>query len=507
MNVSAGPAATLDVPGLLTSLDRYPYGCAEQTVSRALPLLYANAVAEQIGIAPDKELKERVQKAIDRVFEMQDSTGAFGVWGPTDVDLWLTAYVADFLTRAKEAGYAVRPVPVGLALDRLQNFVANAQDSANSSESRAYALYVLARNGRAPVGELRYFADEKLDQFQTVLGKAQLGAALSMLGDKPRAERVFKAALAGMQAQPTAVLARNDFGSSLRDGAALVTLAMETGLYKEETPKLVTVVASAYQSRQYTSTQEQAWMLLAAHALGEDLKGTKLAIDGAPVQGSIVRSLSAEDVEKGVVITNNGDANVDAVVTVIGASMQAEPAAAKGFTITRSYYTLDGEPVVLASAEGGSAELRQNERLVAVVKVESDEAHGRVLVVDRLPSGLEIDNPRLLESGDVSNLDWLKDTLKPQHTEFRDDRFVAAFDFSAKLVPNGENEEMDASPEAEVPAAATAKASAAVAYIVRAVTPGSFVHPAATVEDMYRPERYARTDAGRLTISAETRKK
>ena len=35
VNVSVGPAAALDVPGLLTSLDRYPYGCAEQTVSRA----------------------------------------------------------------------------------------------------------------------------------------------------------------------------------------------------------------------------------------------------------------------------------------------------------------------------------------------------------------------------------------------------------------------------------------------------------------------------------------
>ena len=42
-------------------------------MSRALPLVYANAVAAQLGIAPDKELKERVQKAIDRVFEMQDS--------------------------------------------------------------------------------------------------------------------------------------------------------------------------------------------------------------------------------------------------------------------------------------------------------------------------------------------------------------------------------------------------------------------------------------------------
>jgi uncharacterized protein YfaS (alpha-2-macroglobulin family) len=42
---------------------------------------------------------------------------------------------------------------------------------------------------------------------------------------------------------------------------------------------------------------------------------------------------------------------------------------------------------------------------------------------------------------------------------------------------------------------------AAVAYVVRAVTAGDFVHPAATVEDMYRPERYARSASGRLTIA------
>ena len=46
-------------------------------------------------------------------------------------------------------------------------------------------------------------------------------------------------------------------------------------------------------------------------------------------------------------------------------------------------------------------------------------------------------------------------------------------------------------------------ASATVAYIVRAVTPGNFVHPAATVEDMYRPERFARTAAGRLEVTAK----
>ena len=107
INLSVGPAARLDVPTLLAQLDRYPYGCAEQTVSRAMPLVVANAVAAQVGIAADKALKERVQGAIARVFEMQDSSGAFGVWGPSDTDLWLTGYVTDFLTRAKEAGYDV----------------------------------------------------------------------------------------------------------------------------------------------------------------------------------------------------------------------------------------------------------------------------------------------------------------------------------------------------------------------------------------------------------------
>ena len=47
VNLSVGPLAAFDVPGLLTQLDRYPYGCAEQTTSRALPLLYANELSAQ----------------------------------------------------------------------------------------------------------------------------------------------------------------------------------------------------------------------------------------------------------------------------------------------------------------------------------------------------------------------------------------------------------------------------------------------------------------------------
>jgi uncharacterized protein YfaS (alpha-2-macroglobulin family) len=136
------------------------------------------------------------------------------------------------------------------------------------------------------------------------------------------------------------------------------------------------------------------------------------------------------------------------------------------------------------------------------------------MVVDRLPAGFEIENPHLVESGSIAGLSWLKSTAEPEHTEFRDDRFVAAFNFANVRTTSEENStiEGDATGTPDDSAIATPDGtaqkkpppvSATLAYIVRAVSPGTFVHPAATVEDMYRPERYARTAAGTLTVSAK----
>ena len=42
-----------------------------------------------------------------------------------------------------------------------------------------------------------------------------------------------------------------------------------------------------------------------------------------------------------------------------------------------------------------------------------------------------------------------------------------------------------------------------LAYVVRAVTPGTYAHPAATVEDMYRPQYSARTATGMAIAPAQ----
>ena len=480
--LNVGPSAGMDVPGLIASLDRYPYGCAEQTTSRALPLLYVNDVARRIGLAEQSELKERIGKAIARVLEMQDSSGAFGVWGPGVPDLWLTGYVTDFLTRAKELGYAVPQQPFTQALDRLANFISYAQDFEKGGEDRAYALYVLARNGRAPIGELRYYADERIERFSSALAQAQIGAALAMTGDKPRAEKAFRTALATMGVDG-ADESRADYGSRLRDGAAVLTLISETRTLPGESPGLATVIEKARATRTYTSTQEQAWMLLAARALSEAAAGTRLTINGAAHSGELTRSLTAADLgQGGVSILNTGETPVAAVVSVTGSALTAEPAASKGFTISRTYYTLDGSKIETGD---GPMSVKQNDRMVVVLKIEGAHSGGRVLLVDRLPAGLEIENPRLVESGDIKSLAWLQTEGKPAHTEFRDDRFVAAFDYF-----QGEDRRSGVKP------------AATVAYIVRAVTPGRYVHPAAAVEDMYRPDLYGRTGAGQLVVTA-----
>src|SRR5690606_14966883 len=46
VSISVSQAQAFDIPALLMSLDRYPYGCAEQITSRALPLLYVSELSE-----------------------------------------------------------------------------------------------------------------------------------------------------------------------------------------------------------------------------------------------------------------------------------------------------------------------------------------------------------------------------------------------------------------------------------------------------------------------------
>ncbi|WP_315832619.1 alpha-2-macroglobulin [Bradyrhizobium prioriisuperbiae] len=473
VSLSVSLSTALDAASILKALDRYPFGCSEQITSRAMPLLYVNDLAIQAHLAMDGDVDQRIKDAIDRLLARQGSNGSFGLWSAGGEDAWLDSYVTDFLTRAREKGFAVPDVLFKTALDRIRNSVVNAAEpEKDGGRDLAYGLYVLAKNGAAPIGDLRYLADTKLNNLATPIAKAQLAAALALVGDRGRAERVYAAALEDLKPKPVLVFGRTDYGSSLRDAAALVSLASEGNAPRATLTSAVERVEAARGLTPYTSTQENAWLVLASRAIAKEANTVSLDVDGSPVKTALYRSYSADNVgQKPIKITNTGDTPLQAVVAVTGAPVTPEPAASNGFKIERNYFTLDGKPADVTKA-------KQNDRFAVVLKItEAKPEFGRIMVVDYLPAGLEIDNPKLVSSGDTGTLDWIEDGEDPENTEFRDDRFNAAIERASNDSP-----------------------VFTVAYVVRAVSPGKYVLPQAYVEDMYNPSRYGRTGTGSVEV-------
>ena len=465
--VSAGPLAKLNAPGLLTALDRYPYGCTEQVTSQAMPLLYFNAVADALGLGNADQIDKRIEQSVARVLARQSSSGGFGLWYAGSGDFWLDAYVTDFLSRARAKGHDVPANAFAMAMDNLRNRVNYAPDFDNGGQDVAYALMVLAREGAARMGDLRYYADVKAEAFATPLALAQLGSALASYGDQTRADRMFAMAVRQVVGQDGVEghVWRADYGTRLRDRAGLLALAVEAGSEVVNASALTDTLSNAGPNM---STQEQAWTLLATQALIDDPSLAGLTLNNEPVSGPLVRLFEASAMSPQS-IGNIGDRPVDITLTTLGVPQVAPDPGGYGYAIERSYFTLEGEAVSLGNVASGT-------RLVTVLRIQPfEKGEARLMVNDPLPAGLEIDNPNLLRSGDVRSLDWL-DPANARYTEFRSDRFLAAVDWRSD-------------------------SAFTLAYMVRAISPGKYHHPAASVEDMYRPQYRAHSATGQLRVT------
>jgi len=476
MLASFSPIPNLDVPGLLRSLDRYPYGCLEQTTSRALPLLYVSDVA-QLWRVKDKDaddfVKLRVQNAVYSVIERQRYDGGFGLWtSDSPAENWLSSYAMDFLLRAKQQGYTVPDFAIDQGLKWLDAYSRNYKDDDSEGVgARAYAYYVLSTAKGGDLSGLRYLNDNYLRRMPSALAAAQLGAALALHGDQQRAAEAFKAAIGRVDRERRWM---RDYGSSLRDLAAIITLMVETKMAGEDPAPLLDRLAKAQFDQTYLSTQEQAWLIMAAYSVAaEKSSNMTLAIDGTaqpPQQKALNLSPTPDELAKGIKVSNAGSDPVWSTATVMGSPQEDQPAEANGFSIERHYYALDG-------TEESPDTVRQSDMLVVVISGKSvTDVNNQALVIDLLPAGFEVENARLADTRTTDQLSWLPELTPTLYSEFLDDRFVAALDLGWD------------------------RRSFTIAYLVRAVTPGTYSLPAVQVEDMYQPQYRARTAAATTTI-------
>lgn len=489
VSMAVGAQRSYDVAGLIRWLDRYPYGCLEQTVSRAVPLLYFNQVAEQANLQGDEAVTTRLRSAVNSVLDMQRSDGAFGMWSyrGRPAAEWLSVYAMDFLTRARAQNY---PVPRDAVERGLGWLAARATQNWADRDVRAYAFYVLAREGRAALGDLRYFHDREREQITDPLSAGFLAAALAQSGDRARAVASFDYALALFDRPPP----QDDnapqvlpYGSPLRDVTALTALAAES-----EAGAVVNRLnernAQYTRDIRQTTTQEKAWMLLAAHALTATAEPLSLIVDGSPWPAGSGQAMLTPAVaalrENAISVRNEGGTPVWATVSVQGIPTAPQGARAEGVTLTKRLFTLDGTPVT-----GGR--VTQSGRMVVLVEgVVQDREYREMALLDLLPAGLEIE--AVIPPGEQTRAmyPFLPDLTPTDIAEARHDRFVAAFTTGSRF-PNRRADAPKTAPFAS-------------AYLVRAVTPGKYTFPGAHVEDMYAPAISAQTAQGEVTVEPAT---
>ncbi|HEX3990172.1 MAG TPA: alpha-2-macroglobulin [Acetobacteraceae bacterium] len=459
-SVRIGGPVRYDAAGVVQELADYPWSCLEQSTSRGFPL----AVLPDGPMVGD-DRAGRLQTAVASVLDRQRFDGGFALWTAAgDAEPWLTPYAVDFLLRAKAAGAVVPDPALADALKFMRQAADDEPGDPEAKSAQAYRLYVLARAGQGLPGAARVLAED-LDQLPTPLARAQLGAALMLAHDRPRAEAAFAAALDS----PARKWWYKDYGSALRDQLAIVVLLKESGVLPERLTALTAALPGADLQPDSLSTQESAWAVAAAAALGKDGQPARIRMDGKefPAAATITSALSGP-----VTVRNLGDRAVWQSVSVTGVLSEAPPAARSGMRITRKFLHEDGTPLDLDT-------LRQNTTFVLLLEGRAEDGQDHhALIAQGLPAGWEVVSR--FNEGAVPGMAWLDKLSATDAQPAADDRYAAVVSLAS-----------------DAP-------GFRVAVRLRAVTPGAFELPGAEVADMYRPAVFAHQAAARINVlSAE----
>ncbi|MDD5075320.1 MAG: Ig-like domain-containing protein, partial [Candidatus Peribacteraceae bacterium] len=193
LSVTVSPSLATYLTKGLDYLVKFPYGCAEQTLSSILPSVALTRLQgfDAFKVVDDKTLRSIVTKGLERLYTLQRGDGGFGYWQESDrSSVALSAYALQALTLIRDAGFGVD----GSSVDRVRTFLDERLRSEDAKEplslaTRAAVLSALSESGKVDVSLLK-----NLDQNRgklPIFAKAQLAMAFQKEGQKAKASDIL----------------------------------------------------------------------------------------------------------------------------------------------------------------------------------------------------------------------------------------------------------------------------------------------------------------------------
>jgi len=467
----------------LAALVRYPYGCLEQTTSQTRALVHAGPFLDDVdaSLREGATIASMVEHGVSRMLSMQLPDGGFGYWPrASSGHLWGTAYALHTLLEASRKGHDVPRISIDRGLEWLERSLPQRTERDRVHHGDAYAHYVLALADRGRVGRVRTLLSELPTEVRAAQAERAylLKAALWLAGDRRHETELRSPDLSAVRYEERG---RHRFYSDLRYRG--VQLSVITDLFgTDEAPALEKLVAAGVAGRRSSrlTTQEMAWALsgLAKRQTARPaefgvpvLKANGRVLDPTPARReaddhsrswTLARASEYRDLT--LSLPEKGDGALYLFVSSEGVREDAQWADEdRGVAVGRYWASPTGDKLP-ADVE---PELGDLMHVVLVVKNRYSSPITNLAVVDRLPAGFEVENPRL--GRDVLD-DLPGQALDVASMNLRDDRVELFGD-----LPGG--------------------ATRVFSYAVRAVTSGTFTAPPAQAEAMYDPEVLS-TDVG-----------
>ena len=171
----------------LEYLTGFPYGCVEQTMSRALPNAVVGRAFHQLGVSNPTlmaDLPAKVSAGLQRLYGYQHNDGGWGWWYDDSTHDYQTAWVVFGLAVTAEAGYEVDPGVIERGAVWLRDHLGEMD-----IRTQAFALYSLATAGHGELDAALSLLDH-LDELDT-FSQAALALAFHELNAAAEAGEIL----------------------------------------------------------------------------------------------------------------------------------------------------------------------------------------------------------------------------------------------------------------------------------------------------------------------------
>jgi len=504
--VTSQPALLKMIAGL-NYLAQYPYGCTEQRISKIYPELVLKDTLSKIGKSRrTDELNRDITTTLQFLKSVKHQDGLYGYWPGSKGYVSLTAYVVEFLALVKKLGYpfethllndGIRSLKKALRSDYGQ-FIPDSEYF-----ERASALYALAM-----VGELSesYLFDLYASAMESDLNsEAKLLYVLANSGMINRQETQALTTdlkdqilyrLSNDQEVYQGLRYRFSNWDGLVNNSETATLAALTrALYlvepkSEKTTDLIKELVNAGQGDGWGSTAANASALL---ALNDYLEQGALKQQSFHIESLQVNQKRTHASDSPVMLLLNdkidrltlSQASVDGLQVMESiAYMPAESGdkvvqESQGFVVDRELIKIskDSQPGIKIPVKAGQqVELSIGDIVEEYIQVINPEDRYYVAISVPFAAGMEPMNPALKTSPPEAKPDGIF-TQQPDYALYEDDQVTFYFDHLSKGTFN-------------------------FFYRLKVTTQGSFVHPAAKAEMMYKQSVYGMSNGCRINIQS-----